>query len=270
MKPLRFSFRTLALCGFLSCLSMQIFLWNILHSTAPKFEITPFPPSKTEIEALSLGDKQFYYRKLAFDLQMAGNKLGHISSLRDYNYSRLYYWFTALSDMDDRSIVVESVAANYYSSTNKPEQLRYVVKFLMEQGNKDVTKNWRALLYASNIAFYHIKDVDLALDAIKPVSEANDPNHKIPLWAKFLGVFYLQKIKEEDIAHSKYFKTKKAGGKIMPKGCAAFKFLMSLDEATFISLENELKKSKDDMFKAIIINRILEVKNSIKDPRMCL
>jgi hypothetical protein len=93
-----------------ACLALQIALWTQTKQYKPDLAIVPDVPSPLSIKAISLGDEQFYFRHLAFTLQNAGDTFGRFTALREYNYNKLYHWFSLLDSLDSRSHFVPSLA----------------------------------------------------------------------------------------------------------------------------------------------------------------
>lgn len=174
---------------FFGLLSLQIVLWAYSNRIKPKFVITPYPPTKTEIEALSFGDKQFLYRKLAFTLQTAGDKLGHYSSLKDYNYNRLRTWFEALDGIDQNSQYVPFLAAYYYSLVREPDKAKIIAQYVTDYAKQNVQKHWRLLTTA---LYIYNRNVGNSNKEMKEIGEILTKEKNIPTWAKSLSAFYLK------------------------------------------------------------------------------
>ena len=91
------------------------------ESVLPRLEIVPDVPSINTIRIMSLGDEQFYFRILALQLQNSGDSFGRFTALKEYDYAALSKWFYLLDELDYKSNYIPSLAAYYYSNTQKVE-----------------------------------------------------------------------------------------------------------------------------------------------------
>ncbi|MCE3233714.1 MAG: hypothetical protein K0R98_1971 [Rickettsiaceae bacterium] len=160
--------------------------------------IVPDVPSELSIKAMSLGDEQFYFRTLAFQLQNAGDTFGRFTALRDYNYNQLYHWFTLLDTLDAKSNFVPSLAAYYYSQTQNTPDVKYVAQYLEETSMRDLYNKWWWMSQAVYLANYKLKDKDWALRLAYEL--ASTPRNDIPIWAKQMPAFIHEQRGEEEQA----------------------------------------------------------------------
>jgi len=240
--------------AIVSVFSMQIVLSIALRPFKPSFLQTPYPPSKLQVDFLAMGDKQFYFRYLALQLQTAGDKIGYITSLRDHDYQRIYGWLTAADDMDMKSSLLSVLAANYYGSTPKTKDLYWVAKYLTESGIKDPETRWRSLTYAAQIAATKIKDYDMLAKSIGPLSQIK--SDKVPMWAKIIGLFYLRNGLKDDSTLTEDEKKEMT--------CRSIAFLKQVEENIFADKDKLKELAKDNMFVSIIVARIKDVKRHAK------
>ena len=94
---------------------MQFFFWWKTENIQPEIHIVPPLPSKYSVEALSLGDKEFYFRVLALKIQNAGDSFGRFTALKYYDYETLYHWFKIMDGLNHKSKFIPSLASYYYS-----------------------------------------------------------------------------------------------------------------------------------------------------------
>lgn len=179
-------------------LIIQIALWNETRQYKPNFSIVPDVPSKLAIKAISLGDEQFYFRTLAFKLQNAGDTFGRFTALREYNYVKLYHWFTLLDLLDPKSHFVPSIAAYYFSQTQNTPDVKYVAQYLEEHSEKDLHNKWWWMGQAVYLANSKLKDKDWALDLAYKLSST--PRDDVPMWVKQMPAFIHEKRGEEEQA----------------------------------------------------------------------
>ncbi len=179
-------------------LAMQIALWTQTKQYKPNLAIVPDVPSAQAIKAISLGDEQFYFRTLAFQLQNAGDSFGRFTALKLYNYEKLYHWFTLLDTLDDKSHFVPSLASYYFSQTQNVQDTKYVVKYLEETSEKNLYDKWWWMGQAVYIANHKLKDKDWALRLAYKL--AATPRDDIPMWAKQMPAFIHEQRGEEEQA----------------------------------------------------------------------
>ena len=167
-------------------LCLQIGYWFRTYEIKPELEIVPPLPSKQEIAALSFGDSQLYFRGLSLDLQMAGDTFGRSTPLKDYNYPKLLQWFRTLDSLDDKSNYIPSVAAYYFSKSQHPQDVKYIVTYLEEHSMRDPEANWWWLSQSIYLANSVLKDHAWA---IRIANELRMVKTKIPLWARQMEAF---------------------------------------------------------------------------------
>ena len=173
---------------FVALLLSQVGYSDATRKIRPQLEIVPNVPGRSAVKALSFGDEQFYFRMLAIDLQNSGDTYGRFTSLRYYDYEKLYHWFTLLDELDARSRMIPSIASYYFSQTQNTPDTRYVVNYLYEHSMRDVGKNWWWLVQALYIAMHRLEDLDLALKITKPLV-----NPEVPVWAQQLTAIVHEK-----------------------------------------------------------------------------
>jgi hypothetical protein len=171
------------------CLALQFVVWLCSNRIKPKYVITPYPPTKTEIAALSFGDTQFLYRKLALTMQTAGDKFGHYTNLKEYDYNRLRTWFEALDALDSHSQYIPFMAAYYYSLVHNTEKAKIVADYIVSYASQDPEKHWRLLTTA---LYIYYKQVGNSNAEIQNIGEILTVQKNIPAWARTLSAFYLK------------------------------------------------------------------------------
>jgi hypothetical protein len=162
--------------SFLVFLILQILFWYHTENIKPKLDILPKLQSKKSIEALSFGDKEFYFRNLSIKLQNSGDRFGYYTSLRKYDYELLYNWLITLSDLNYRSQFLPAIATYYYSAVPNHSHIAWIIKFLEEYAQKDIDKNWWWMFQAVTLSKMIIKDDELALRLAYKLSKTNNPD----------------------------------------------------------------------------------------------
>ncbi len=183
---------------FYAAFISQIFFWSNTRSLRPEMVVVPPPPSPIAVKALSLGDEQFYFRALAFELQNLGDTFGRFTPLKDYDFKRLSKWWEVLDELDPRSHFVPSIASYYYSQTQNEPDVRYVVDYLDKHSSKDLSRNWWWMGQAVYLANYKLKDKKLALELAYKLAQT--PRDDVPIWVKQMPAFILEQMGEEEQA----------------------------------------------------------------------
>lgn len=181
--------------AFIICIIGQLSFWHHTRSIQPDLGIVPDVPGKQAVHALTFGDNQFYFRLLAFNLQNAGDTFGRSTSLRYYDFNKLYHWFTLLDTLDPRSDMIPSMATYYFAQTQNTADVRYVVDYLYEHGTRDVAKKWWWLMQAIYLASHKLQDMDLALKVSQPLV-----NPAVPAFAQQMAAVVREKRGEMDAA----------------------------------------------------------------------
>lgn len=179
-------------------LLIQIAFWFVSREHKANLAIVPDVPSTLSVKAYALGDEEFYFRVLAYQLQNAGDSFGRFTALKDYNYNQLYHWFTLLDTLNSKSHFVPSMASYYYSQTQNRPDVRYVVNYLDEHSSKDLNHNWWWLGQAVYLANFKLGDKPLALKLAKKL--ATTPRQDIPLWTRQMPAFIYEQMGEGDQA----------------------------------------------------------------------
>jgi hypothetical protein len=154
------------------------FWWNT-GAIRPATDVVPTPPGKAALQALSLGDSESYFRFRTMQLQNFGDNFGRSVSLRFYDYSRLYQWLTLLDTLNSRSNMLPSMATYYFSQTQNPTDIYYMVSYLYAHSKRDVPRKWWWLMQCIYLSLYRVNDIDLAMKVAKPMI---DP--AVPAWAQ--------------------------------------------------------------------------------------
>lgn len=167
------------------------------ENVLPKLGIVPNVPSVKTVKLLSFGDEQFYFRILALQIQNSGDSFGRFTALKEYDFEALSRWFLLLDDLDSRSNFIPSLAAYYYSNTQKVEDNTYIVDYLESHYDKDPINKWWWLGQAALISSYKLKDKNRALRLAFKLS--NSPA-KLPRWAQQMPAIIYAEMGEKELA----------------------------------------------------------------------
>lgn len=182
MRPMR---REVVL--FLICLAAQAgFAW-VMRDVRPVLAIMELPPTVAAMKLNAAGDEQFAFRMLGVEVQNAGDTFGRVTPLKDYDYARLEQWLLRMDELDARSDWMPTLAGNYFSMTQKTDDLRYIVDYLDRHASRDPAKKWWWFMQATYLANHRLKDQDLALKMAQKLHDAPAPGK--PLWANEMVAF---------------------------------------------------------------------------------
>jgi len=176
---------------------LQAALWYSSRHIKPDLGILPEVPGSYEVKALALGDDQFLFRLFGLRLQMSGDTFGRSTPLKDYDYVKLSEWFRVFDSLDDKSNYIPSLAAYYFSLTQRHSDTIYVINYLQETAARDPVRKWWWLVQASIIAKYKLGDKEMAL---KIARKLDGIHGDIPIWARQLPAFYLADMGEKEQA----------------------------------------------------------------------
>ena len=182
--------------GWLALMAcMQLGFWFETRDIKPDLGIVPNVPGKAAVQALTFGDKEFFFRVLAYDLQNAGDTFGRFTSLRLYDFNKLYLWFNLLDGLDAKSNMIPSMATYYFGQTQNTADVKYVVDYLYTHATRDIPNKWWWLVQSIYLATHKLENMDLALKVSKPLV-----NPKVPAWAQQLAAVVREKRGEFDDA----------------------------------------------------------------------
>ncbi len=176
---------------------LQLGYWYKTKDITPEMGIVPDVPGRQALHAMTFGDDQFYFRILAFNLQNAGDTFGRSTSLRYYDFNKLYLWFNLLDELDPKSNIIPAMATYYFSQTQNTADVRYVVDYLHIHSVRDVGRKWWWLVQAIYLAMHKLDDKDLALKVSAPLVHKD-----VPVWAQQMAAVVREKRGEMEDAYN--------------------------------------------------------------------
>ena len=165
---------------FLFLFLLQIFFCLKISNIRSNIDIIPELPNESLLEIYSLGDKEFYFRFLAMKVQNFGDMLGSFSSLKNYDYAKLYKWFEILDLLNSNSTIIPSLVSYYFSYTKSPTNLSYLITYLEKYASRDIDQKWWWMFQAVMMAKYSLQDVELAMNLANKLSQAQGDD--VELW----------------------------------------------------------------------------------------
>ncbi len=168
---------------------LQIVFWYRTTDIVPDMSIVPDVPGKETVKAISFGDEQAFFRVLGLQIQNAGDTFGRFTALKDYDFNKLYHWFSLLDTLDDTSNYIPSMATYYFSQTQNKQDVKYVIDYLIEHSAHRISEKWWWLVQAIYLANHKLENPALALEIAKKLEGHTD----IPLWAQQMPAFVYEK-----------------------------------------------------------------------------
>jgi hypothetical protein len=176
---------------FLGTFACQIFFWKETEKTRASFELIPQVPNKYALSIFSLGDNEFLFRVLATRLQNSGDVFAGFAALKNYDYTRIYDWMKMLDGLNDKSVMVPSLASYIYSQTQNKDDNYLIVKYLDEHAAIDLDNNWWWLMQAVFIAKKDLQDMNLAIELADKLAKNEAKN--APSWTRFMNAVLREK-----------------------------------------------------------------------------
>ncbi len=175
----------------LAFLMLQVMFWINTKDIKANLTVVPRAVGMQEVEALSFGDKQFYFRYIALLIQNAGDSFGSFAALSDYNYKDLSQWFYLMDHLDSISDFTPSLASYYYGQTQNTEDVRYVVSYLKDHSKDRIEEKWWWMVQGAYLSYRVLRDMDLALELSSYLDQLPEDT---PVWAKYLtSILLLEK-----------------------------------------------------------------------------
>lgn len=163
----------------------QLAFWNHTRTIMPEMGIVPAVPGERTIRALSFGDEETFFRLLALNIQSSGDTFGRFTALYKYDFNKLYHWFHLLDQLDNESNYLPSMATYYFSQSQNPDDVRYLVDYLDEYTLGREKEKWWWVTQASYLASHKMGDSARALELAERLRGVKG----IPLWAQQLAAF---------------------------------------------------------------------------------
>ena len=159
--------------------------WYHTHVIMPEMGIVPSVPGERTAHALAFGDDEAFFRLLALNIQNSGDTFGRFTALYKYDFSKLYQWFHLLDTFNNQSNYLPSMASYYFSQTQNPSDVKYLVNYLDEYTDGRPKEKWWWVVQASYLATHKLNDSARALELANKLQNVRG----IPIWAQQLSAF---------------------------------------------------------------------------------
>lgn len=170
---------------FALCVGLQAAFWWHSHNIRPEMGIVPDVPGERTVRALSFGDEEAFFRLYALNIQNSGDTFGRFTALYKYDFNKLSQWFYLLDKLNNRSNYLPAMATYYFSQSQNPADVRYIVDYVDSYTKDRVKEKWWWVVQGVYLAEHKLGDIDRAgelAERLKGVKE-------IPIWAQQMPAF---------------------------------------------------------------------------------
>lgn len=178
----------LAVLAFVALIGAQGAFWMHTRSIMPEMGIVPDVPGERTVRALSFGDEEAFFRMLSLNIQNSGDTFGRFTALYKYDYNKLYHWFRLLDGLNNQSNYLPAMATYYFSQTQNPADVRYIVDYLDEYTDGRPKDKWWWVVQGVYLAMHKMHDNNRAealADRLRGV-------RGIPIWAQQMPAFVME------------------------------------------------------------------------------
>jgi hypothetical protein len=193
--------RTAKLFDLLKIAAALGLCYALLQATYPvrsEWPGIPTAPDRARAHLYGFGDTEFSYRTIGMMLQNAGDVGGRVTSLMNYDFRIIRDWLWLSYTLDSQSNYVPSLAAYYFGSTQKKEELKYLVDYLAKVGQDDGAERWRWLAHAVFIARFEMKNQEKALELAEKLAAVDQPD--MPIWTKQMPAYVMANVGKKKAA----------------------------------------------------------------------
>ena len=159
--------------------------WFHSRTIMPEMGIVPDVPGERTVRALSFGDEEAFFRLLALNIQNSGDTFGRFTALYKYDYNKLYHWFHILDGLDDQSNYLPAMTTYYFSQSQNPNDVRYLVDYLDEYTDGRAREKWWWVVQSVYLSMHKLQDNDRALQSANRLRGVRG----IPIWAQQMPAF---------------------------------------------------------------------------------
>lgn len=173
--------------------------WFYTKDLRPEWKSVPPPPPENTIELAAMGDKQFFFRVNALNIQNFGDIGGRVTPLKDYNFELLARWFFLMDKLDPFSDIIPHIAGYGFGASQDPSKIDPIIDYLAYVGQRSYGEKWRWMVQAIYLERFRRGDLDKALRMAKVMTHHGNPN--MPSWARQMEVFVLAEKGEKEAAY---------------------------------------------------------------------
>jgi hypothetical protein len=175
----------IAVAIFVLFLGAQGAFWYHTRAIMPEMTVVPDVPGIRTVRALSFGDEEAFFRLLALNIQNSGDTFGRFTALYKYDFNKLYHWFHLLDELNNQSNYLPSMATYYFSQSQNPNDVRYIVDYLDEYTDGRVADKWWWVVQGIYLASHKMHDQNRAMQLAQRLVGVRG----IPIWAQQMPAF---------------------------------------------------------------------------------
>lgn len=180
-----------------ACLVMQVALKVGSKPDSPSAEDLPPPPRPALLRVAALGEPALLARLAMLYLQSFDYHGSNALPYRKLDYTRLIGWLRSVQEIDPFNDYPLFAAARIYAEVPDPARQRMMLEFIYAQFLLDPNRRWPWMAHAALVAKHRLKDLPLALKYARAIDRSTT-SEDVPLWAKQMGLFILEDMKEVD------------------------------------------------------------------------
>ena len=170
---------------FVLFIGLQGAFWYHTRNIQPEIGIVPDVPGERTVKALSFGDEEVFFRLYALNIQNSGDTFGRFTALYKYDFKKLSAWFHLLDGLNKESNYLPAMATYYFSQTQNPTDVGYIVDYLDAYTLDRVKEKWWWVVQGVYLAQHKMDDLDRASKLAARLSGVKG----IPIWAQQTPAF---------------------------------------------------------------------------------
>ena len=162
-------------------------------------ELLPSPPSAAALRAISLGDPIPLAQLTTLWLQAFDNQPGISIPFLELDYGKVEAWLQRILQLDPSGQYPLMMASQLYAQVPDEQKQRRMLAFVYREFMADPERRWPWLAHAAIMAKHRLKDLPLALNYAKALSDrATGP--RVPHWARQMQIFLYEDMGEYETA----------------------------------------------------------------------
>lgn len=180
-------------------LGLQLIWHNQQEIKLAQAEDLPAPMSANAYAVISLNEPVAISKLLNLWLQAFDNQPGISLSFHQLDYARITQWLDIIMTLDPRGHYPMLAAARVYGSVTDQARQRIMLDYIYKKFNEDPNRHWRWLAHASIVAKHNLKDLPLALEYARALTEKATAK-QVPYWARDMQIILLEEMGEVETA----------------------------------------------------------------------
>jgi hypothetical protein len=177
----------------------QIFFAVVQPRPQARAELLPSPPSAGVLRAISLGDPIPLAQLTTLWLQAFDNQPGISIPFLELDYGKVEAWLQRILQLDPSGQYPLMMASQLYAQVPDEQKQRQMLAFVYREFMTDPERRWPWLAHAAIMAKHRLKDLPLALNYAKALSDhATGPS--VPHWARQMQIFLYEDMGEYETA----------------------------------------------------------------------